>query len=91
MHPSVATAMMIDGFGSGIGFAAFLVPARLGAAEAGQVAAFMALGLRAPAGLTLVLVRRLREAAWTGTGFLALTTLRATAPPPASAALEAEG
>ena len=88
---SLATAMVIDAFGSGIGFAAFLVPARLGAAEAGQVAVFMALGLGAPAGLAFALVQRLREAAWTGIGFLALTTLRATAPPPASAALEAKG
>lgn len=89
---SLATAVVIDAFGSGIGFAAFLVPARLGAAEAGQVAVFMALGLGAPAGLTLALAQRLREAAWTGIGFLALATLRATTPPPpAGAPLEAEG
>jgi uncharacterized membrane protein YbhN (UPF0104 family) len=87
---SLGTAMVIDAFGSGIGFAAFLVPARLGAAEAGQVAVFMALGLGAPTGLTFALVQRLREAAWIGIGFLALMTLRATAPPPAGAALEAE-
>jgi len=91
MPVSLATAVVIDAFGSGIGFAAFLVPARLGAAEAGQVAVFMALGLGAPAGLTFALVQRLREATWTGLGFLALTTLRATAPPPVAAALEAEG
>jgi uncharacterized membrane protein YbhN (UPF0104 family) len=88
---SLATAMVIDAFGSGIGFAAFLVPARLGAAEAGQVAVFLALGLGAPAGLTFALVQRLREVAWTAIGFLALTTLRATAPPRARAALEAKG
>lgn len=88
---SLATAVVIDALGSGIGFAAFLVPARLGAAEVGQVAVFLALGLGAPAGLTFALVQRLREATWTGIGFLALTTLRATAPPPASVALEAEG
>ena len=88
---SLATAIVIDAFGSGIGFAAFLVPARLGAAEAGQVAVFMALGFGAPAGLTFALVQRLREAVWTGIGFLALTTLRAAAPPRSSAALEAKG
>src|SRR6267142_2098983 len=81
MPVSLGTAMVIDAFGSGIGFAAFLVPARLGAAEAGQVAVFMALGLGAPAGLTFALVQRLRKATWTAIGFLALTTLRATAPP----------
>ncbi len=90
MPVSLGTAMVIDAFGSGIGFAAFLVPARLGAAEAGQVAVFMALGLGAPTGLTFALVQRLREAAWIGIGFLALMTLRAAAPPPAGAALEAE-
>jgi len=88
---SLATAVLIDAFGSGVGFAAFLVPARLGAAEAGQVAVFMALGLGAPAGLTFALALRVREAAWTGIGFLALTTLRDTAPPVARPRLEVEG
>jgi len=88
---SLATAVLIDTFGSGVGFAAFLVPARLGAAEAGQVAVFMALGLGAPAGLTFALALRVREAAWTGIGFLALTTLRDTAPPVARPRLEVEG
>lgn len=87
---SLATAVLIDTFGSGVGFAAFLVPARLGAAEAGQVAVFMALGLGAPAGLTFALAQRVREAIWTGIGFLALTTLRDTAPPVARPTLEVE-
>jgi uncharacterized protein (TIRG00374 family) len=87
---SLSTAVLIDAFGSGVGFAAFLVPARLGAAEAGQVAVFMALGLGGPAGLTFALVQRVREAAWTGIGFLALTTLRSTAPPVARPTLEVE-
>ena len=85
---SLSTAVLIDAFGSGVGFAAFLVPARLGAAEAGQVAVFMALGLGAPAGLTFALAQRVREAAWTGIGLLALTTLRDTAPPVARPTLE---
>lgn len=87
---SLSTAVLIDAFGSGVGFAAFLVPARLGAAEAGQVAVFMALGLGAPAGLTFALAQRVREAVWTGIGFLALTTLRGTAPPVARPTLEVE-
>jgi uncharacterized protein (TIRG00374 family) len=87
---SPATAVLIDTFGSGVGFAAFLVPARLGAAEAGQVAVFMALGLGAPDGLTFALAQRVREAAWTGIGFLALTALRGTAPPVARPTLEVE-
>lgn len=87
---SLSTAVLIDAFGSGVGFAAFLVPARLGAAEVGQVAVFMALGLGAPAGLTFALAQRVREAAWTGIGFLALTGLRDTAPPVARPTLEVE-
>jgi hypothetical protein len=45
------------------------------------MAIFVALGLGAPAGLSFTLIRRVRELAWAGLGFLALTTLRAQAPP----------
>ncbi len=76
---SLSTAVVIEAFETGVGFAAFLVPARLGAFEAGHVAVFAALGLGAPAGLTFSLVRRLREAVWVGVGFLALATLRSSA------------
>ena len=78
---SLAEATAIEAFSSGIRFAAFLVPGYLGALEAGHVAIFAALGLGAPAGLSFTLIRRLREAAWTGLGFLALAPLRAQAPP----------
>ena len=80
---SLAQAIAIEAFSSGIRFAAFLVPGYLGALEAGHMAIFVALGLGAPAGLSFTLIRRVREAAWTGVGFLALTTLRAQAPPAA--------
>ena len=80
---SLAEAVAIEAFSSGIRFAAFLVPGYLGALEAGHMAIFVALGLGAPAGLSFTLVRRVREVAWTGVGFLALTTLRAQAPPAA--------
>ena len=59
------------------------MPGYLGALEAGHVAIFAALGLGAPAGLSFTLIRRVREAAWTGLGFLALAPLRAQAPPAA--------
>src|SRR5262249_29270841 len=72
---SLGTATVIDSFGSGIGFAAFLVPARLGAQEAGDVAIFTALGFGAPTALAFSLVRRLREALWAAIGFLALFLL----------------
>ena len=80
---SLAEATAIEAFSSGIRFAAFLVPGYLGALEAGHVAIFAALGLGAPAGLSFTLIRRVREAAWTGLGFLALAPLRAQAPPAA--------
>lgn len=80
---SLAEATAIEAFSSGIRFAAFLVPGYLGALEAGHVAIFAALGLGAPAGLSFTLIRRVREAAWTGLGFLALAPLRAQAPPTA--------
>ena len=60
----------------------------LGALEAYLI--LWALGLGAPAGLTFALAQRVREAAWTGIGFLALTTLRDTAPPVARPTLEVE-
>jgi len=72
---SLGTATVIEAFGSGIGFAAFLVPARLGAQEAGDVAIFTALGFGAPTALAFSLVRRLREALWALIGFLALFLL----------------
>ncbi len=78
---SLAEATAIEAFSSGIRFVAFLVPGYLGALEAGHVAIFAALGLGAPAGLSFTLIRRVREVAWTGLGFLALAPLRAQVPP----------
>ena len=78
---SLAEATAIEAFSTGIRFAAFLVPGYLGALEAGHVAIFAALGLGAPAGLSFTLIRRVREAAWTGLGFLLLVPLRAEVPP----------
>ena len=80
---SIAEATAIEAFSTGIRFAAFLVPGYLGALEAGHVAIFAALGLGAPAGLSFTLIRRVREAAWTGLGFLLLAPQRAQAPPTA--------
>ena len=65
-------ALMIDAFGAGVGFVAFMIPARLGAQEAGDLAVFVALGLGAPVGLTFSLVRRLREVMWAAVGFVVL-------------------
>lgn len=77
---SLAEATAIEAFSTGIRFAAFLVPGYLGALEAGHMAIFAALGLGAPAGLSFTLIRRVRELAWTGLGFLLLAPLKAQAP-----------
>jgi uncharacterized membrane protein YbhN (UPF0104 family) len=72
---SLGLATVVDAFGSGVGFAAFFIPGRLGAQEAGDVAVFTALGFGAPAGLAFSLVRRLREVLWAAIGFAALAVL----------------
>jgi uncharacterized protein (TIRG00374 family) len=73
---SLETAVVIEAFGTGVRFVSFMVPAHLGAIEGGHIATFLALGLPAPLGLSFSLVRRIRELAWTGLGFLALAALR---------------
>lgn len=82
----LATAAVVDVFGAGVGFAAFFVPARLGAQEAGDIAIFTALGLGAPVALAFTLIRRLREAVWAGLGYLAFVSLQRSAAPSAAAA-----
>ena len=67
---SVPVALVIEAFGTGVRFATFFVPAQIGVAEGGSVAACVALGLSAGTGLSLGLVRRVREAAWAGIGLL---------------------
>jgi uncharacterized membrane protein YbhN (UPF0104 family) len=79
-------ALIIEAFASGVKFASFMVPASLGALEGGYVVFFEAYGMTAAAGLSYVLVRRLREIAWAVVGFLALgvsgrAAMRATVPP----------
>jgi uncharacterized protein (TIRG00374 family) len=84
----LGVALIIEAFASGVKFASFMVPASLGALEGGYVVFFDAYGLGAAAGLSFVLVRRLREIAWALVGFLVLgvsgrATVRAAAVPPA--------
>ena len=65
-------ALIVESFASGVKFASFMVPASLGALEGSYVVFFEAFGLGAAAGLSYVLVRRLREITWAVVGFLAL-------------------
>jgi uncharacterized membrane protein YbhN (UPF0104 family) len=82
---SPSGALTIEAFSVGVRFATFFVPAQIGVAEAGSVAACAALGLGADIGLSLSLVRRVREAAWAGIGLLLL----AGSPRPAPAMVPA--
>lgn len=79
---SAVTALVLEAFGTAVRFATFWVPAGLGVLEGGQMAAFVALGLGASAGLSFALVGRVLEAARAGIGFLALAAVRPAVPLP---------
>jgi len=66
------TAFTIEALGTGISFATFFMPVQLGIDEGGAIAIFHALGLDPAAGLSLALVRRVREAAWIAIGLMLL-------------------
>lgn len=74
---SLTMALVIEAFAAAIKTAAFLIPAGLGALEGGNMAVFAALGLGAGAGLSMTLIRRLREVTWVAAGLLALSLFRA--------------
>ena len=76
---SSVTSIVIEAFGSGVRFAAFLVPASIGALEGANSAAFAALGFTASAGLAFTLVRRGRQVVWIVVGLLVLVAMRSTA------------
>jgi glycosyltransferase 2 family protein len=79
---SVSMALIIEAFTTGIGFATVFLPTDVGVEEGGAVATFLALGLQGPTGLSLSLVRRIREVAWVALGMVLLVGLKA---PPAAA------
>jgi glycosyltransferase 2 family protein len=83
---SVAMALTIEAFGTGIGFATFFLPLDLGVEEGATVATFLAVGLSGGTGLSLALVRRIREAAWVALGLLLLVGK----PKPSPVALDAK-
>jgi uncharacterized membrane protein YbhN (UPF0104 family) len=72
---SLGTALVIESFGAAVKFASFMIPASLGALEGGYVAFFSAFGLGGAAGLSYVLVRRMRELTWAALGYLAMSAL----------------
>jgi putative membrane protein len=83
---SLATATVIEAFGTGLKVATFLVPASLGVLEGGFVATSAIFGLTTTTAISFSLVRRLREAAWVAIGLVAFAAMRpresrATDPP----------
>jgi uncharacterized protein (TIRG00374 family) len=85
----LVTAVIIEACGTAVRFVTFFVPGHLGALEGGNVATFLALGLNPATGMSAILIRRVREAAWVGLGFLLLRAPRRRRAPVAVA--EPEG
>jgi uncharacterized protein (TIRG00374 family) len=73
---SVAMALIIEAFATGISFATFFLPMDIGVEEGGAVATFLALGMKGATGLSFSLVRRVREVAWVAVGLLLLAAKR---------------
>jgi hypothetical protein len=78
---SIITALIVEAFAMGIGFATFFLPTDVGIEEGGAVATFLALGLSGATGLSLAMVRRVREVAWTALGLSLLAGSRRVSPP----------
>ena len=75
----VGMAAVIETLGSGVRFAAFLVPGGLGVLEGAYTGIFAVLGFGAGAGLAFSLVRRARQIVWIGVGLLVLVAARVQA------------
>lgn len=78
---SLATATVIEAFGTAIRFATFMVPASLGVLEGGYVVVFGALGLGSTASMSFGLARRLREIVWISVGLVVFALMRAERSP----------
>lgn len=73
---SLTTVLVIEAFAAAIKAAAFLIPGGLGALEGGNMAVFGAVGLGVGVGLSVTLVRRLRELTWVAAGLVTLSVFR---------------
>ena len=71
------TAIVLEAVGAAVRFVSFMIPGSLGALEGGNVVAFTALGLPGAAGLSVSLIRRMREATWAVIGVAALAAFKA--------------
>jgi uncharacterized protein (TIRG00374 family) len=73
---SLATATVIESFGTAIKVATFLIPASLGVLEGGFLATFVALGLPSTTAISFSLVRRVREVVWIAIGLIVFAVMR---------------
>lgn len=73
----LTTCLVLEAVGAAIRFLSFMIPGSLGALEGGSVVAFTALGLPGAAGLSVSLIRRVREATWAVIGVAALAVFKA--------------
>jgi uncharacterized protein (TIRG00374 family) len=73
---SLATATVIEAFGTSVKVATFLIPASIGALEGGFVATFVALGLASATAISFSLVRRAREVLWIAIGLIVFAVMR---------------
>lgn len=77
---SLATCLAIEAFALVIDSAAFLVPGRIGAQEAGRVLVFTVFGLSATTGLAVAVIARLNQLAVTAIGLAAYAALSTREP-----------
>lgn len=73
---SFPAALTIETFSLFVNNISFFVPARIGVGEGSRALLFIALGYSKAAGLTYGIIRRIRELAWVGIGFLVLSLAR---------------
>ena len=76
VEASLADALVVDAFATGMRFIGFAVPSALGVLEGSYMIAFGALGFGTGLGLSYALIRRLRLVIWSALGLLALALLR---------------
>ncbi len=69
---SFPAALTVETFSLFVNNISFFVPARIGVGEGARTLLFVALGYTKDAGLSYGIVRRIRELAWVGIGFLIL-------------------
>ncbi|OGR87220.1 MAG: hypothetical protein A3A86_05140 [Elusimicrobia bacterium RIFCSPLOWO2_01_FULL_60_11] len=73
---SFPAALTIETFSLFVNNISFFVPARIGVGEGSRALLFVTLGYSKAAGLTYGILRRIRELAWVGIGFLVLSLAR---------------